>query len=118
MVFVGRCFIRTFAGLLYVGSPLPLLVCRGERIAGVTSVRPSCDGRVTTASGGGQTDPEGRAGPLGALHLDRPAHRLGEALRDRETQPRAPLTPIAGAADAVKTLEDPRQIPRWNADSV
>src|SRR2546428_10623001 len=100
----------------------------GECIEGMTRICPSRDSHVTTGagvtmasrrtSGGGKGNAEGRSRPGAALDLDRPAHRLGEMLGDREAQAGAALPAVPGAADAVEALQDPAEVLRRYPDRV
>src|SRR4051794_27366875 len=64
-------------------------------------------------------EPENNRRPLfvGTHRLHRPAMGLDDVLDDRETETGPALAARARFVGTIKTLEDMRQIGRWNADA-
>src|SRR6187200_3532511 len=52
-------------------------------------------------------EPESRTMPWGTLDLDPRAHRLNDALADRQAQPGASSAPLVWSEDLVKGLKEP-----------
>src|SRR5262249_33338043 len=63
-----------------------------------------------TSSGSGKREPEGASLARDAVDPDRALHGLDEVLDDREAEAGAAHVPRATAVDAVKALEEARQV--------
>src|SRR5215203_1727224 len=69
-----------------------------------------------TAMGQGDFEPEGRALAFTAGRAHGAAHELDELLRNREAKAGAAELPADRAVHLIKTLEEPRQLLRGDAD--